>query len=127
MRRLVLVGLIVLALPCSAAVAKPSARAGDARATTTAAGATLGNGQITRKWKTTGGVVTTSLRSADGTEWSNGNSPDFALDVNGVPTSSTSVWSLQGVVARNEPRDPARPDRKRGVQMVFTYELDPVG
>src|SRR3954453_17576251 len=127
MRRFVLAGLIVLALPCSATAAKPSVRAGDARATTTGGTATLSNDRLTRTWKTSGGVVTTSLRSANGSEWSNGNSPDFSLDLNGVPTSSTSVWSLRSVAARTEPRDPARPDRKRGAQLVFTYGLDPVG
>src|SRR4051812_26407408 len=114
MRRLVLACLLVLSLPCAAAVAKPSVRVGDVRATTADGTATLTNGDISRKWKTSSGVVTTSLRSADGTEWSNGNSPDFTLDLSGVPTSSNNVWSLRSVAARNEPKDPARPGRARG-------------
>src|SRR3954447_3774105 len=124
MRRLVLACLLLLALP-AAASADTSARSGSARASAGNGGATLTNGRITRTWH---GAVTTSLRSgAHGTEWSNGNSPDFALDLNGVPTSSTTGWSLRSVTARTEPLDPARPDRRRGVQLVFVYGLDPVG
>lgn len=62
-----------------------------------------------------------------GVNWSNGSSPDFTLDLNGVPTSSTSGWTLRSVVARKEPADPARPGRTLGVQLVFRYSLDPVG
>src|SRR5207248_2173615 len=54
-------------------------------------------------------------------------SPDFSLALDGVPTSSTSGWTLTGARARGEPFDPARPDRTRGVQIVFDYGVDPAG
>ena len=129
MRRLALACLLLAALPASASAATTSARAGSARAGADATGASLGDARIVRTWSTAnGGVVTTSLRSGkNGPEWSSASSPDFTLDLNGVATSSTSGWSLRSVKARREPRDPARPDRTRGVQLVFTYGLDPVG
>jgi hypothetical protein len=125
MRRLVLACCLLLVVPAPASAS--SARAGSVRAVAENGTASLSDGRITRSWKTSdGGVVTTSLRSRT-REWSNGNSPDFTLDLNGVPTSSVSGWTLRGVTARAEPADPARPDRRRGVQLVYKYGLDPVG
>jgi hypothetical protein len=126
-RRLLLACCLLLLVPASASAS--GARAGSARALAENGIATLTNGRITRAWKTSasgGAVVTTSLRSRTH-EWSNGASPDFSLEVNGLSTSSISGWSLRGVTARNEPADPARPDRTRGTQLVFDYGLDPLG
>src|SRR4051812_46193315 len=127
MRRLVLACVLLVTLPGAASAATTSARAGSARASTGDGAATLTNGRIARTWRTgSSGVVTTSLRqSRGGAEWSNGHSPDFRLELGGVPTSSTSGWSLTSVTARREPADPARPDRVPGVQLVFRYGLDP--
>ena len=126
MRRLLVV-CVALSLIPSAAFASTSARSGSARAIAGDGSASLSDGRIARTWRTGGaGVVTTSLR-AGASEWSNGASPDFELELGGVPTSSTSGWSLRSVTARSEPSDPARPDRARGVQLVFVYGLDPVG
>src|SRR4051794_92286 len=129
MKRHLLACLLLLALPASATAATTHADAGSANAVAGNGSASLSNSRIARTWRTSGaGVVTTSLHSGrHGTEWSNGNSPDFKLDLNGVPTSSTTGWSLHTVNARREPFDPARPARTRGVQLVFTYGLDPVG
>jgi hypothetical protein len=128
MRRFALVCVLLLALPGSASAAGTSARAGSARASADDGTATLTNSRITRTWSTSAGVVTTSLSSGkNGPEWSNGSSPDFTLDLNGVSTSSTSGWTLRSVKAQSEPKDPARPARTRGVQIVFSYGLDPVG
>ncbi|MFL5895229.1 MAG: alpha-galactosidase [Thermoleophilaceae bacterium] len=119
--------VVLLALPGTAA-AESTVRSGSARASVETGVATLTNGRITRSWKTTGGVTTTALRRGrHGTNWSNGRSPDFRLTLDGVDTSSTSGWTLTGVTARREPFDKSRPDRDRGVQLVFDYGLDPVG
>src|SRR5689334_13882410 len=100
MRRLGVAVLLVLAMPAAASAATTSARSGSARASAGNGVASLTDGRITRTWKTgAGGVVTDSLRG-DGVNWSDGNSPDFTLDLNGVSTSSTSGWSLADVTAR---------------------------
>ena len=127
MRRVVLACVVVLALPGTAAAAT-SARSGSATASAGGGTAELSNGRITRAWSTSDGVVTTTLRRGKkGRNWSSGHSPDFTLTLDSVPTSSVSGWTLTGVRARQEPTDPARPDRMRGVQLVFDYELDPAG
>src|SRR3954447_16950055 len=121
MRRILVACCLLLLVPASADAS--TARAGSARAIAGEGIATLKNGRIARSWSTSGGaVVTTSLSSGGKNgEWSNGNSPDFTLDLNGVPTSSTEGWTLKSVTARREPADAARPDRKRGVQLDFVY------
>jgi hypothetical protein len=125
MIRLALACCLLALVPASASAS--SARAGSARAVADGDSASLTDGRIARTWKTSGGgVVTTSLRSGR-REWSNGASPDFSLELSGVPTSSVTGWTLRSVNARNEPADPARPGRTRGVQLVFDYGLDPLG
>jgi hypothetical protein len=125
MRRLGLACCLLLLTPAAASAS--TARAGSAQAVAGDGTATLANGRIARTWRTgAGGVVTTSLRSGR-REWSNGESPDFTLDLSGLQTTSVSDWTLRTVVARREPADPARPDRTRGVQIVFDYGLDPLG
>jgi Melibiase len=126
MRRLLVACCLLLLAPAGASAAS-SARAGSARAVADAGSATLTDGRITRTWRTSaGGVLTTSLRSPSH-EWSNGSSADFTLDLNGVSTSSVGGWTLRDVSARSEPFDAARPERTRGVQLVFDYGLDPAG
>jgi hypothetical protein len=127
MKRLVLACALLLALPGSAVAT--TVKVDKVVATTNGETASLGNTQIERAWRAgSAGVVTTSLRSGrKGTEWSNGNSPDFTLDLAGVSASSISGWSLRSVTARREPADPARPSRRLGAQLVFSYGLDPVG
>src|SRR3954452_23828488 len=119
MRGLVAVCLC-LALAPAAASAASTVKSGSAVATSDGTHASLSDGRITRTW--TDGV-TTSLRSGAKIEWSNGHSPDFDLDIYGVKPS----WTLRSAEARREPFDAARPDRKRGVQIVFVYGVDPVG
>ena len=127
MRR-VLLGCVLALVPAAPAAADTTARSGSAIATVAGATATLGDGRITREWKLDNGSRTTVLRlGKHGTNWSNGASPDFSLALDGVPTSSTSGWTLTGARARGEPFDPARPDRTRGVQIVFDYGVDPAG
>jgi melibiase-like protein len=128
MRRLSLGVALLLLLPSTASAATSSARSGSARASTGDGVAALSDGRISRVWKTSGaGVVTTTLRAGGGANWSNGNSPDFAIDLGGVATTSTSGWTFQSVTPRKEPPDPSRPARTPGVQLVFHYGLDPVG
>jgi hypothetical protein len=120
--------LIALVLP-GTALAATSARSGSATATAGGGTAMLKNSRITREWKTSASsVVTTVLRRGTrGTNWSSGSSPDFTLTLHQVKTTSASGWTLTGVTARGEPRDPSRPNRTRGVQLVFGYELEPAG
>jgi hypothetical protein len=131
MRRVLAAGVALLVLPAAAA-ARPAAagvvKSGSAIASVEGSTATLANGRITRQWRVGGTSVTTVLRRGrTGANWSDGASPDFSLTLAGVPTSSTSGWTLAGVSARREPPDPARPDRTRGVQLAFDYHLDPAG
>src|SRR4051794_13134000 len=131
MRHFALPVLLALALPVSAQAAshKPApVKAGSAVASVDGSTATLSNSRITRQWKI-GSTSTTTLlrRGKHGANWSNGASPDFTLTLDGVETSSTTGWTLTGVTARPEPADQSRPDRDRGVQLVFGYELDPAG
>src|SRR3954462_8226803 len=104
MKRLGLAFALLLTLAPVASAAPTSARSGSARAAVDNGTATLTDGRITRTWKTTGGVVTTSLRRGKA-ELSNGPSPDFKLELAGVPPTSTSGWTLQSASARREPAD----------------------
>ena len=126
---------VVVAIPVSFAVAAPS-DGGQARdgvtASVTSDAATLSNGRISRTWSlgSDGSVATTSLKSDPnspaGTEWvAAGGGPDFNLDVNGVPTSSTLGWSLVSV-AQQAPlaqKDPDRPRADLGNALLFRYSL----
>ena len=129
MRRVATACLLALAIPASAHAQTTTVRSGSAHAMVADGSASLWDSKIERDWHTAPSrVVTTSLRSGPrGREWSDGASPDFTIDLAGVPTSSTSGWALRSVTARPEPADPARPGRVRGVQLVFDYGLDPVG
>src|SRR4051812_5454806 len=127
MTRLLLACSLLLLLLAPACASASSVKVGRVRAAADAGSASLGNGRIARTWKTgAGAVVTTSLRSPT-REWSNGNSPDFQLDLSGVPTTSVRGWTLRSVTARKDPAAPARPDRTLGAQVVFRYGLDALG
>jgi hypothetical protein len=128
-RRSSLVAVLAAALACGlpdAARAAPTtaASAGDARALVSGNTVKLSNGRIARTWTIDGQghVFTVSLRDpAHAREWSNARSPDFSLELGGVPTSSASGWQLQSVAARRTPFDPARPRAGASVQVVFHY------
>jgi hypothetical protein len=85
--------------------------------------ATLSDGLVSRTWSYAigGGVTTSSLRSA-ARELSAASSPDFRIDVAGVPTTSTLGWSLISVAPGNTV-DPSRPDARPGRQLTFRYAL----
>ena len=108
-------------LPATAHAAAPPAGAVSAQVTTTSA--TLSNGLVSRAWAlgSSGSVVTSSLRAGT-RELSSGASPDFRIDINGVPTTSTTGWSLTDV-AQDETTDPSRPQARPGRQLVFHYSL----
>lgn len=132
MRRALLLSVLAMSLAAPAAASAKAAktvRAGSATAKAGGSAASLSNSRIERAWSTTGGQsVTTRLKGGkNDPNWSDPESPDFTLTLNGVKTSSTTGWTLTSVKARREPADPARPDRTRGVQLVFKYGLDPVG
>jgi hypothetical protein len=120
---------VAVAVPVSLAVAAPPddgvVRDG-VSASVTADSATLSNGRISRTWSlgSDGSVETTHLVGSDGTNYA-ASGPDFDLDVNGVPTSSTTGWSLVSV-QRQAPLTPPDPDRPRadlGNALMFRYSL----
>jgi Melibiase/Glycosyl hydrolase family 36 C-terminal domain len=126
MRRAVFACLVLLACTAPSAGAA-TVSSGSAVATVSATAAGLANGRIERDWQLGDGSRTTALRrGAHGTNWSDGSSPDFTLVLDGVASSSTSGWHVAAARVRVEPVDPARPERRRGVQVVLAYELDAV-
>ena len=123
----------VAATACCAAVL-PAAAAHVAddgvHASVGAATAALSNGVVERRWalRPDGTVVTSSLTDlATGRQWSQPASPDFAVTVDGVATSSISGWRLKEVVAGPVPADPARPAAPGGRQLRFRYLRDVAG
>jgi hypothetical protein len=90
----------------------------------TATAAQLSDGLVSRTWAlgSGGAVVTSSLRSG-ARELSAASSPDFRIDVNGAPTTSTLGWSLLSVTAGAIPHDVSRPDALPGKQLTFRYAL----
>jgi hypothetical protein len=126
-RALAAVSALIVALPfavATSATARTLKRDG-VTATVTASGASLRNGRVSRTWRIEGGSVeTTSLRGAR--EWAKPG-PDFALDIDGIPTSSTT-WMLKSVQAAAPPALPGRPASGRGAALLFEYTLlDPIG
>jgi hypothetical protein len=90
-------------------------------ATADSTSAFLGNGLVARSWSLAGGVRTTSLVGAGGSWAAPGD--DFAMDVDGVPTTSTLGWSLLSVVSTQPPALPGRPTSASGRALLFRYVL----
>jgi hypothetical protein len=121
-----LAGLSCLAFAVTpASAASPAVHVGDAVAHVEGSSVTLANATIARRWTIDSArhVSTVSLRDVRRrTELSAARSPDFSLALSGVPTSSLSGWALRDVRAGLAPRDPARPDAGRAVEVVFRYD-----
>jgi hypothetical protein len=120
---------LAVALPASVAAAgptrtDPSFSAGGVTASVTATRASLTNHRITRTWALGAGgtVQTTALAGAGRADWAVAGA-DFALTIDGVPTSSTSGWVLAGVVPERPVRLPGRPASGRGAALLFRYLL----
>ena len=67
-----------------------------------ATSASLGNGQVSRTWSLTGGAVRTTTLTGSGRQWVTAPGDDFALDLDGVPTTSSSGWSLLSVTTAGD-------------------------
>src|SRR4051812_37659105 len=125
MKRVLLACLLLALSPSAAAAASTSADAGSAHATSDGTRASLANGHISRTWDR---ALTTSLRDRrSGRDWAAPGSSDFTIDIGGASTGPGSPWTLRSTTARREPLDPSRPARRRGVQIVQVFALDPVG
>jgi hypothetical protein len=59
--------------------------------------ALLANGTVSRAWSLTGGVVRTTALTGAGRQWVTAPGDDFALNLDGAPTSSTTGWTLLSV------------------------------
>jgi hypothetical protein len=129
-----LLGIIAAAAvvtPATVAVATPGrsphngvVRSHGVAASVTADAATLGNGVVSRTWSlgSGGSVQTTALSGPGGRNWS-APGPDFAIDIDGVPTSSTSGWVLSSVRPVDPPALPGRPGSGVGEALLFRYAL----
>ena len=103
-RRLVALACAVSAVAPIAAYARtdphPARPAVVARADGTTA--FLGNGVISRSWSLAAGAVRTVALTGAGRQWVTAPSDDFALDLDGVPTTSTTGWTLVSATANGD-------------------------
>lgn len=108
-------------MPAAATAVTPT---GGVTAQVTAVSAVLSDALVDRRWtlNADGTVVTSSLRNAS-SELSSATSPDFRVDVDGVPTTSVLGWSLISVTPGAIPPDPSRPQARPGRQLTFRYAL----
>jgi hypothetical protein len=114
---------VVVAVPVTAVAAshtEPSA--GGVVAAVGATTATLSNGVVARRWSVADGVVRTVSLTGAGGSWA-APGDDFAIDVDGVPTSSSAGWSLIGVSSARPPALPSRPASGTGAALLFRYSL----
>jgi hypothetical protein len=117
--------------PASVALATPGAgphgtvlRSRGVAAAVTATGASLSNGRVSRSWAfgADRSVTTTRLEGAGGHNWA-ASGADFQLDLDGVPTSSTTGWALQSATLVSPPALPNRTDSDKGAALLFRYAL----
>jgi hypothetical protein len=127
-RRLIAAAVSLGLLPPVAVVsatAAPGAHPADqpVAAQVTATGAVLRNALVSRTWRIdgAGGVTTTALTGA-GRNWVVPGS-DFSLTLDGVPTTSASVWQLADVTVQPPAILPNRPRSALGAALLFRYVL----
>jgi len=119
---------LALAVSMPLAVAVPAAgsvlRDRGVTASVTGTTAALGDHQVTRTWQIAvgGAVQTTSLAGPGHQQWA-APGPDFAINLDGVPTSSTSGWVLQSVTPRAPRALPGSAGSGRGAALLFRYVL----
>src|SRR3954447_26142140 len=130
-RRLLAVVMAAAITPASVALATPGGgphgkvlRSRGVAAAVTATGASLSNGRVSRSWEfgADGSVTTTSLAGPGGHNWA-APGADFQLDVDGVPTSSTTGWVLQSATPVSPPALPNRTESDEGAALLFRYAL----
>jgi hypothetical protein len=134
--RRLLVAAVSLAVLAPAAVVGASTSAGGhstvghstgaqgVTAQVSATGAVLRNASVSRTWRIdpAGAVTTTGLTGAGGHSWVRPG-PDFSLTVDGVPTTSASVWRLADVTVQQPVELPNRPRSGLGAALQFRYVL----
>jgi hypothetical protein len=124
-----LVALLSLALVAPVAVVSATAGTGSGgsvqgvTAQVTPTGAVLRNALVSRTWQIdpAGAVRTTSLTGAGGSWAAPG--PDFALTLDGIPTSSASGWRLASLTVEEPAALPNRPRSALGAALHFRYVL----
>src|SRR4051812_26121789 len=129
-RRLLAVVMAAVVAPASVALAAPGHahdtvfRSRGVTAAVTATGASLSNGRVSRTWAfgAAGSVTTTGLGGASGRDWA-ADGADFQLDLDGVPTSSTSGWVLDSATPLSPPELPNRIASGKGAALLFRYAL----
>ena len=62
----------------------------------------LGNGAVSRAWSLAGGAVRTTVLVGAGRQWVTAPGDDFALDLDGVPTTSSTGWTLLSATAGSD-------------------------
>ncbi|HET6815866.1 MAG TPA: alpha-galactosidase [Mycobacteriales bacterium] len=131
MRRLLgIVAAAAVVTPATVALALPQHLAGSnvvrqgVGATVTPTGAMLRNGVVSRTWSfgADGSVRTTALAGRDDSNWVSPG-PDFVLNLDGVPTSSTVGWALLSVKQVTPPVLPGRPRSGLGEGLLFRYAV----
>jgi len=98
-RAVALAAAVALVVPVGAAArASDGPGGGDgvvARADATTA--TLGNAVVSRAWSVAGGSVRTTALTGAGRQWVTAPGDDFTVNLDGVPTTSTTGWTLLSV------------------------------
>src|SRR4051794_30801092 len=130
-RRLLAVVLAAAVTPATVALAAPGIgshgnvlRSRGVTAAVTSSGASLSNGVVSRSWAfgTDGSVTTTHLAGPGSREWAT-TGADFQIDLDGVPTSSTTGWVLQSATPVSPPALPNRTESDEGAALLFRYAL----
>src|SRR4051794_22168267 len=97
-RAIALTAALAVALPVGAAArADDHSPTGGVVARVDATSAVLGNGEVSRTWSLAGGAVRTTALTGAGRQWVTAPGDDFALNLDGVPTTSTTGWTLLSV------------------------------
>lgn len=101
---------------------RPGDPAGDVVASVSSTQAVLGNHQVTRTWSLAGGTArTSSLVGARGSWVQPGD--DFTIDIDGVPTTASTGWTLSSVTPTRPTVLPGRPSSGLGRALLFRYSL----
>jgi len=97
-RAVALTAALAVVVPVATTARADGHRAGDGvDAQADATTATLGNALVSRSWSLAGGAVRTTALDGAGRQWVTAPGDDFALNLDGVPTTSTIGWTLLSV------------------------------
>jgi hypothetical protein len=115
---------LMVSMPFAVAASAPPllVRDGGVTASVTGTTASLSNHRVARTWRFAlgGAVETTGLTGPGHRQWASPG-PDFAMDVDEIPTSSVSGWVLQSVQPQAPRAQPNRPASGRGAALLFRY------